>query len=202
MSERDLDASYWQNRYEQALTGWDRGGPSPAATFFLEWAQREGWRRVLVPGCGRGHEVITLAEAGLEVTAIDFAPSAVDAVNARLKERNLKATVRAADVLEISFESPFDAVYEQTCLCALPPDAWERYEAQLYRWLRPNGVLFAMFMQTTQPNGPPFRCPLGVMRQLFSAERWEWGEIVGRIDHQMPIHEWACPLRRIADSPA
>lgn len=196
MSDRDLDASYWQDRYEQALTGWDRGGPSPAATFFLGWAQREGWRRVLVPGCGRGHEVITLAEAGLEVTAIDFAPSAVDAVNARLKERNLTATVRAADVLEISFESPFDAVYEQTCLCALPPGSWPTYERQLFRWLKPNGVLFALFMQTISIKGPPFRCPLRAMRDLFAAERWEWGEIIGRIEHPMGIHEWAAPLRK------
>ena len=30
---------------------------------------------------------------------------------------------------------PFNAVYEQTCLCALDPDDWQAYETRLARWL-------------------------------------------------------------------
>jgi hypothetical protein len=45
-------------------------------------------------------------------------------------------------------EQPFDAIYEQTCLCALHPDHWAAYARQLHAWLRPAGTLWAMFMQT------------------------------------------------------
>jgi hypothetical protein len=66
----------------------------------------------------------------------------------------------------------FDAVYDQTCLCALPPPLWPAYEAQLRRWLRPGGALFMLFMQTGRDGGPPFDCPIPAMRTLFG--RWDW----------------------------
>jgi len=39
----------------------------------------------------------------------------------------------------------FDAIYEQTCLCALYPDRWRQYADQLHRWLAPGGRLYALF---------------------------------------------------------
>jgi hypothetical protein len=69
-------------------------------------------------------------------------------------------------------DAAFDATYDQTCLCALPPALWLAYEAQLRRWLRPCGRLFILFMLTGRDGGPPFDCPLPAMRSLFSA--WAW----------------------------
>ena len=68
----------------------------------------------------------------------------------------------------------FDAVYDQTCLCALPPAIWPDYTARLRRWLRPGGALFILFMQTHTQGGPPFHCDLGHMQRLFSEAEWHW----------------------------
>ena len=67
---------FWQEQFEQGHTPWDRGGVHP---------QREEWLasgslspcRILVPGCGSGYEVVTLAQAGFNVTGVDYAPIAI-----------------------------------------------------------------------------------------------------------------------------
>jgi hypothetical protein len=46
------------------------------------------------------------------------------------------------------------AVYDQTYLCALPPELWVAYEAQLRRWLRPGGRLVCA-VHADWPGGRP-----------------------------------------------
>lgn len=165
--------SWWETRYRQQHTPWDRQGPSPALTHWLARGRlRPG--RILVPGCGRGHEVIELARAGFAVTALDFAPSAVTLLRQRLREQQLQAQILDADMLGWQAQAPFDAVYEQTSLCALPPSQWHAYARQLHDWLRPGGELYALFMQTDRAGGPPYHCELAQMRQLFPQDLWRW----------------------------
>ncbi|NUA29547.1 hypothetical protein [Cupriavidus basilensis] len=66
-------------------------------------------------------------------------------------------------------------------LCALHPDHWTRYAAQLHAWLRPGGRLLALFMQMRRDSagqgvveGPPYHCDINAMRALFPARLWEW----------------------------
>ncbi len=46
----------------------------------------------------------------------------------------------------------------------------------LHNWLKPNGKVFAQFMQTGQAGGPPFHCDIDDMVTLFNAQRWQWSE--------------------------
>jgi methyl halide transferase len=198
MVNHSLAADYWQNRYDQGTTGWDRGQPSPGLAWFQKRVRVTDCPRVLVPGCGRGHEVLALAAAGFSVTAVDFAPAAVEQLQATLKSHQVTAEVLQANLMDYEPADPFDAIYEQTCLCALHPEQWTQYIQNLSQWLRPGGLLFAIFMQTTNPEGPPFACRLPQMRQLFRPEIWDWHPVLGRIDHPLGLHEWACLLQRQA----
>ena len=171
---------FWQQHFEAGTIPWDRGGPSPQLVAWLGHAVRAG-ETVLVPGCGSGWDVAELANAGARVTGIDYAPAAVAKAEALLRERALVATIVEADVLEWAPSSPVDAVYEQTCLCALHPDHWKRYGDQLHAWLKPGGRLLAMFMQKPRPGaaegfveGPPYHCDVHAMRALLPSTRWEW----------------------------
>ena len=151
------DIDFWQARFDSGTTPWDRGASNPRLGRWIESGGLEPCR-ILVPGCGSGYEVAALAAAGFEVTGVDYAPSAVRRARARISALALpqgaSAQVIQADALRWSAEAPFDAVYEQTFLCALYPDSWVPYAAQLNRWLRPGGRLFALFMQAPRP-GPP-----------------------------------------------
>jgi SAM-dependent methyltransferase len=170
----------WESRYRQGTTGWQRTEVNPA---FIAW-RADGTLtpcRILVPGAGRSAEPLALAEAGFDVTAIDIAPSAVEYQRERLSPFGGKSL--GANLLQWEPEAPFDAIYEQTCLCALPPALWEDYAACLARWLRPAGVLAALFMQTGREGGPPFHCDLPRMRMLFPPPIWLWpAELPATID--------------------
>jgi len=165
----------WEQRYSAGQTGWDRGQASPALHHWLtSGAVPQG--RVLVPGCGHGHEVADLVRAGRHVTAVDIAAQPVRRLKGQLADWGLDANVVQADLLHWQPVEPFDAVYEQTCLCALDPSHWAEYERRLADWLVPGGRLLALFMQTGRAGGPPFDCPIPEMAALFDAGRWDWSE--------------------------
>jgi len=185
----------WEARYQRGETGWDRGGPSPALVDFMRLAKAPC--RVLVPGCGYGHEVVALAKQGYAVTAVDIARPAVERLRARLENAGCQAEVVHADLFDWEPEAPLDAIYEQTCLCAIRPEQRAAYEARLHRWLAPEGLLFALFMQTGAEGGPPFHCDLLDMRRLFASERWAWPEEApSLVPHRNGRFELACALRR------
>lgn len=190
-----LTRCYWQARYDQEQTGWDRGNASPT---LLRWLAAGDLRpcRILVPGCGRGHEVVALAKAGFDVTGVDFAPAAVAAVQSHLASERLTAEVVESDLFAYQPDRPFEAIYEQTCLCALPPDRWGEYEKRLAGWLERGGRLFAAFMQTDSADGPPFACPPDAMRRLFAAEEWEWPDQLEPQEHPNGLIELTGVLRR------
>lgn len=186
----------WESKYRSGETGWDRGGVSPALDRWLaEGAVPQG--RVLVPGCGNGYEVLALAGAGHAVTAVDIAAPPVMGLMGALTERGLHARVVQADLLDWTPAEPFDAIYEQTCLCALEPEQWPAYAERLAGWLLPGGRLFALFMQTGREGGPPYHCDLAAMRELFPDDLWIWPEQpAGRVEHPTGLHEQACVLVR------
>lgn len=189
---------HWEAKYQASTIPWDRGSASPALHRWLE-ADALAHGRILVPGCGRGHEAVELARHGLQVTGLDIAPTALKHLESELAAAGLAAETLCADALVWLPEVPFDAIYEQTCLCALQPEQWADYERQLFRWLRPGGHLYALFMQTGREGGPPFHCELGDMRLLFPESRWSWPESEPeRVSHPNGLFEWATVLVRRA----
>lgn len=187
---------YWRQRWLDGNTGWDRGTASPALRHWLDGGFVPPGR-ILVPGCGNGYEVDTLAAAGFRVTALDIVPEPLEALRDRLAERGLQAEVVQDDVFTYRPATPFDAVYEQTCLCAFRPDARPAYAAQLARWLRPGGTLLALFAQTPWRKGPPFHSSPEQMRELFGADQWLWPDQADlTVPHEAGFHELGYRLTR------
>lgn len=189
-----LNRQSWQNRYESGATGWDRGEPNP---MLFRWL-KEGLApcRILVPGCGRGYEVLELAAQGFDVTAVDYAQSPVLELSNVLAQRGLVADVRRENILEYQTSQKFEAIYEQTSLCAIAPKHWEEYEQVMAEALKPGGKLYALFMQSGRSHAPPFSCDLAVMRGLFDSHRWEWSENQFTVDHPSGLKEIAVVLKR------
>jgi SAM-dependent methyltransferase len=194
---------FWQSHFDAGRTPWDRGAASPQLSHWIDTAALAPCR-IVVPGCGSGYEVVRLAQAGFDVTGLDYAPAAVARTRAALQAASAEAQVVEADVLEWAPREPFDAVYEQTCLCALHPDRWIAYARQLHAWLRPGGRMFALFMQAVRPGaasglveGPPYHCDVNAMRALFDCTRWDWPKPpYERVPHPIGYAELAVALTR------
>lgn len=183
------DPCPWEVRYRAGHTGWDRGAVSPALNHWLDRGALAPCR-ILVPGCGHGHEVVALAQAGFRVTAVDIAPTPVARLEAGLAAAGVSAEVIQVDLLQWRPALPFEAVYEQTFICALEPRQWRAYEAWLRRWLIPRGRMAALFMQTGRPGGPPHDCPVPAMAELFPTPPWDWdSDAPLRVPHPNGLEE-------------
>ena len=192
-----VDPEYWRERWLEGRTGWDRGDLSPALVHWLEQGALEPCR-ILIPGCGNGYEVDALAARGFRVTALDIVPEPLEALGKRLKDKGLQAEIVQGDVFTYTpGDGAFDAVYEQTCLCAFHPDYRAEYAAQLTRWVRPGGMLYALFAQTPWRNGPPFHSAPEQMQQLLPDALWEWPDAADvDIPHEAGFRELGYRLRR------
>ena len=195
---------FWQERFEKKETGWDRGSPSPQLLAWLDSGELQPCR-IAVPGCGTGWEVVELAKRGFDVIGIDYTAAAVQKTRALVDAQGLKAEVIQADVLNYQPLNKFDAVYEQTCLCAIHPEHWLAYSQQLVKWLKPEGSLWVMFMQMLRPaaseegviHGPPYHCDINAMRALFSEKAWIWSKPpYAKVAHPNFSHELALRLVR------
>ena len=72
-------ASAWDHRYREGSDAWELGQPAPPLQAFLQHHPMapEPPGRVLVPGCGRGHEAALLAAAGFAALGLDFSAEAL-----------------------------------------------------------------------------------------------------------------------------
>jgi methyl halide transferase len=189
----ETQAIDWESRYQSGTTRWERPVLNPA---FIAWRQSGELApcRILIPGAGRSPEPVALVAAGFNVTVVDVAPSAVAAQRAQL---GATACVVEADLFAWQPAEPFDAIYDQTCFCALPPDRLPDYEQLLAKWLCPGGTLLMLFMQTGTEGGPPFDCPIPRMRTLFANERWIWPTTLPPLVHHPSLRdEQPAALRR------
>jgi SAM-dependent methyltransferase len=142
---------FWDTRFRGGVTPWDAGGPPAALQRFLESESRG--LKVLIPGCGSGHEVRAFAAHGHDVLAIDFSDAAVEAAQRALGA--LATRVRQADFFALG-EGPFDLVYERAFLCALPRRLWPAWGARVAQLVRPGGRLAGFFFIDDNERGPPF----------------------------------------------
>ncbi|QEG23726.1 methyltransferase domain-containing protein [Mariniblastus fucicola] len=167
------DATFWNACYRDGKTGWDRGSVHPALDHWMDSGQLQPCS-IIVPGCGRGHEVVKLAQEGFNVTAIDLASEPVKNLRKRLVGFEENSRVVQGSMFDFQPPQKVDAVYEQTCLCAIGPESRLQYEQAVFQWLKPDGKLFALFAQVEGPNGPPFHCGLEDMKLTFPDSRWDW----------------------------
>jgi SAM-dependent methyltransferase len=157
---------FWSERFEQQYLPWDRGGVPAALRRFVEQSREP--RVALIPGCGAGHEVAYLSEAGWDVTAIDFSPAAVKAAQAALGK--WADRVHEADFFEFEPPRPVNFIYECAFLCALPREKWPAIAGRWAELLPAGGLLAGFFFFDDAPKGPPFGAGPEQVRGLLSPD--------------------------------
>jgi SAM-dependent methyltransferase len=160
----------WEQRYREGRAAWDLGAAPPCLGRLLAGLPARRLR-VLVPGAGFGHDAVAWARAGHQVTAVDFAPSAVAGARARARETGVAMAVLEEDLfaLPATLEGAFDAVWEQTCYCAVAPKRRDEYAAAMARALVPGGTLYGLFWNHGREGGPPYDVTPAQVRDVFAS---------------------------------
>jgi len=176
---RDLQ---WQRRYEEDDTPWDKGAPAPALAAFLREKPMAG--RVLVPGCGRGHEVRLLgAQPGVSVVGLDLSATAIEQAKALQSPSAPPADISfiAGDFFRLPQElkGSFDWLVEHTCFCAIDPRQRPDYVRAAAEALRGGGKIFGIFyLDPGGAGGPPFAVSREKLDRLFDPHFTVVGEWV------------------------
>ncbi len=145
----------WDDRYRAGDTPWEKGEASPGLIDFLREGSIPNKGRVLIPGCGTGHDVRAWAEAGWEAVGLDIAPSAVKLAQERTPS-GTRATYRLGDFLADEPFAKFDCIFEHTCFCAIDPSQRDAYVTATRKWLKPGGWYVAVNYLIPDTDGPPF----------------------------------------------
>jgi len=133
---------------------WDSGISPPE---LLEFIQTHPSGKAIDLGCGTGTNVITLAQAGWQVTGVDFASRAINIAKRKLKRVNIHANVHTGDVTKLNKVSDqFDLALDIGCFHGLTQAGMQDYLTQLDRILAPNGfwLMYGFFKPSSSQTGP------------------------------------------------
>lgn len=164
------DSGFWEARYLSAQTGWEKGRCAPPIVRMLGEGFLPARAHVVVLGSGRGHEALELAARGFEATAVDFAPSAIEATRVAAEHRGLAVETLRQDLFTLgeTHAATFDAVLEHTCFCAIEVARRDEYVRMVHRVLKPGGVVFGLFFAHGRAGGPPYDAQEAELRARFS----------------------------------
>ncbi|KAL8985753.1 MAG: hypothetical protein Q9177_004355 [Variospora cf. flavescens] len=170
---------------------WDRGTPNPALVdlldqrkdliggCFVEDAGKRRRKRALVPGCGKGYDVLLLASYGYDAYGLEVSEKAVERC---VEERTAsghnypvrhedagmgQSTFLQGDVFDGRWNKDavdggtFELIYDYTFFCALNPvlrPAWASRMSQLLSQKPPGHLICLEFPTYKDPStgGPPY----------------------------------------------
>ncbi len=158
-------AEYWSQRYQSGDNPWDLGNESAVFSSLRrshpDFSVHAGQHlSLLVPGCGFGHDAVAFAQAGFEVTALDFAEEPLLYLQEHCASVGVQLRTLQRDVFTLSWDMPssFDRIIEYTCYCAIDPSRRQEYITTLAEVLKPGGIMAGLFfpMDELERTAPPF----------------------------------------------
>lgn len=191
----------WDAMWQQNITPWDRSEPNPALIDTLleksdiigNSTQQESSThrmRALVPGCGRGYDVLLLASHGFDAYGLDVSQTAIDGCTTLDKQQGDDATkypiknehvgrgsrtFLMADFFQDDLSphtggGKFDVIYDYTFLCAIPPELRPKWAKRMTELLAPGGSLICLefpLAKSPKAGGPPHGLSSDLYVQLF-----------------------------------
>ena len=165
---------FWEDLYQTNYDKWDLKEATP---IFKKLATELPLGRVCIIGCGRGYDAIEFAKKGFQVTAIDFAPSAISSLKNMANLMDVSLEIIRKDIFDLlpEYHNSFDYVLEQTCFCAIHPSRRKEYETIVKGVLKMGGHLVGLWFPLDKDlaeEGPPYGTSIEEVKSTFDSG-WE-----------------------------
>ncbi len=179
-----MDTGFWHQRWQRREIGFHNAEVHHFLQLFFPQLKLAEGTRVLVPLCGKSHDLLWLREQGYQVVGVELSQQAVEEFCAdnqlqpeisvvdgfRLYQLD-RLSIFCGDFFALSEKQtgPLAAVYDRGSLVALPPAMREDYVRKLRRLLQPGSQILCIsydFDQQQRP-GPPFSVPQPELSELF-----------------------------------
>ncbi|KAG9036526.1 hypothetical protein FRB95_008581 [Tulasnella sp. JGI-2019a] len=174
---------------------------------------------ILVPGCGRGYDVLRFATMGFNTWGIDISPHAVEYARSTIASFSSEdkdtisshITLMTADFFH--FEVPpqrFTVVYDNMFLPALPPVLRSLWGKRMNELVRTGGYLVILVFSHEDPDhvgGPPYSLSIQMVSDVLSekvlGQESQWEKVVelvgqspdGTLDRRRPMVVWRRGIR-------
>jgi len=149
----------WREAWKAGVTPWDAGTSPPALRKLVDLGTVPSGR-VLVPGCGTGYDLATLARSDRQVVGIDLSDDARQAFMAAHPNLPGEVVYEVTDFFSFAPEHGFDFVWDYTFFCALDPDQRGPWSQTMKRLVNPAGILATLLFPFEDPisgtQGPPW----------------------------------------------
>lgn len=160
----------WLNRWESGQTGWHESTGNSALRKF--WPRLKAGSRILVPLCGKSHDLLWLAKQGYDVTGVELSEIAVRAFFTEagiqfevvasdgllcFRAQQYRLRIVCGDYFRFS-DAPYDALYDRAALVALPAELRPVYVEHTKSLLKADAaqLLITLEYDQSKVNGPPF----------------------------------------------
>lgn len=162
------DSKFWTQIYhDESKPGWDLGEPAVAFKDMFPRLKLPK-SRILVLGCGEGHDAAFFAQAGHVVTGIDFSEEAINRAKAHYGSmENITFLQQDIFTLPHDLNASFDLIIEHTCFCAIEPSRRKELIKLWRRLLHEEGQVMAVFFAMLKRAGPPYGSSEWEIRELL-----------------------------------
>jgi hypothetical protein len=163
----DLNANFWQERYDLQQTGWDLGTISPPLKAYFDQLTDKSIR-ILIPGAGNAHEAAYLHQLGFSnVFVVDLVQDVLDAFKRNHPSFNPEHLI-CANFFDLT--GKFDLIVEQTFFCAIDPSLRAAYALKMSELLSDQGTLVGLLFDRSFEGGPPFGGNSKEYMEYFNAQ--------------------------------
>ncbi|MBX7231198.1 MAG: methyltransferase domain-containing protein [Bdellovibrionales bacterium] len=147
---------FWTSIYQNEKPGWDLGRETAILNDILPQLKLPK-SRILVVGCGGGHDAAYLAQKGHIVTGIDFSEEAIARSRTQYGQiKNLQFKVQDIFSMPKEYWGYFDLIYEHTCYCAVNPSRRNELVRIWHKLLSESGHFLGILFAWDKRQGPPW----------------------------------------------
>jgi len=182
-----VDPDFWHERWSRNEIGFHKTSYNQQLVTWAGRLELKPGTHVLVPLCGKSHDLQWLLERGCRVTGVEISSLAVEAffaeqglayeretVPAGWLYRGERLDVWCGDFFALEFDGlrPVDAVYDRAALVALPAAMRRNYAERLLGLVPPATPILLVTLDYPQPEmkGPPFAVAPDEVRALFGKD--------------------------------
>ncbi len=191
----------WDAIYREGTPVWEMGQPSAELVRFLDEKRIGRGASALDIGCGTGADAVYLVRRGLDVTAVDSSPTAIERARVRAEMEDALPRFVLADFFEFApTAGTFDLAYDCGFYHYIRLVDLERYLDSLWRVTRPGSYFLTLAAAPGERlEGAP---PPVTKRQLYN-ELGRLFEVVRLEPIRMPspilsegYPAWSCLMQR------
>jgi len=140
----DHQSQHWESNFSSKpeMFGLD---PSLSAKKALELFKEKNIHKIVEIGAGLGRDTLFFAKNSINITALDYSPSGIEAINQKTKKNNLSNYI-STKLFDVRQKLPFEdnsieACYSHMLYCmALTTSDLKKLNNEILRILKPGGI--------------------------------------------------------------